>query len=99
LPFLSCNIGFQNSVDRCLITFPLIQQTIKIPVVLITGVGKESLAVETLKTGVYDYVIKDLKGSYLKRLPIIIPDMIKKYKNDMMWSRKNSHNVKQLCFL
>ena len=39
------------------------------PVVMITGEGDEEVAVEALKGGAYDYVVKT--GEYLQRLPVV----------------------------
>jgi signal transduction histidine kinase len=42
------------------------------PTVMVTGTGNERLAVQTLKLGADDYVIKDLDGGWLDLLPGII---------------------------
>ncbi|PKK88318.1 MAG: hypothetical protein CVV64_19400 [Candidatus Wallbacteria bacterium HGW-Wallbacteria-1] len=49
------------------------------PVVLLTGGGSENLAVEALKTGVYDYIIKDPTQGYLRLIPIVISEVIRKH--------------------
>jgi len=42
------------------------------PLVVVTGTGSEEVAVEALKNGAYDYLIKDVEGHYLKMLPITV---------------------------
>lgn len=42
------------------------------PWVVITGKGNESLAVEAMKRGASDYIVKDLEGAYLNLLPSIV---------------------------
>jgi PAS domain S-box-containing protein len=42
------------------------------PIILITGTGCETLAVEALKLGIKDYVIKDIEGAFLGLLPSVV---------------------------
>ncbi len=42
------------------------------PTVMVTGTGTERIAVETMKLGVDDYIIKDLDGGWLDLLPGVI---------------------------
>ncbi|MBA7675033.1 Adaptive-response sensory-kinase SasA [subsurface metagenome] len=58
-----------------------------LPLVLMTGVGTEHLAVEALKAGVNDYIIKDSAQSYLKLLPLVLKDAVKKH-NDQLARKK-----------
>ncbi len=53
-----------------------------IPVVLITGLGSESVAVEIMKAGAKDYVIKT--GEYYKALHITIDQVMEKHKFEML---------------
>lgn len=57
----------------------LIDKRIRLPLIILTGYGSEQVAVEALKAGVYEYIIKDPGNSYLSMLPVLIPDVIKKY--------------------
>lgn len=41
-------------------------------VVMITGAGNESIAVEAMKEGASDYLVKDVDGRYLELLPSVI---------------------------
>ncbi len=43
-----------------------------VPVVMLTGEGNESVAVEALKLGASDYVVKDVEIRYLDLLPAVI---------------------------
>jgi PAS domain S-box-containing protein len=53
---------------------------IPIPLVLLTGAGAECLAVEALKAGVDDYIIKDASQGYINLLPIVLPEVVQRYR-------------------
>ncbi|MCB2148396.1 MAG: response regulator [Deltaproteobacteria bacterium] len=42
------------------------------PVVMITGHGDERLAVEAMKLGARDYIVKDVSGGFLELLPTVV---------------------------
>src|SRR5579859_4466419 len=42
------------------------------PMIMLTGGGSEILAVEAMKLGASDYLVKDLDGGYLELLPSVI---------------------------
>lgn len=48
------------------------------PIFLVTGQGNEKVAVQALKSGAYDYIIKN--GSYLRVLPRLLQTAIEKYQ-------------------
>lgn len=50
----------------------------EIPVVMVTGLGNEKVAVKALKLGAYDYVVKD--KDYLKNLPDIVSRSLEKLR-------------------
>ena len=50
------------------------------PVLFATGAGDEETAVEAMKAGASDYLIKDHSRAYLKVLPITIQNTIDKHK-------------------
>ncbi len=50
-----------------------------IPVVVVTGSGSEAIAVDALKAGAYDYLIKDIDRNYLMMMPITIKNTIRRY--------------------
>jgi two-component system cell cycle sensor histidine kinase/response regulator CckA len=42
------------------------------PTVMVTGAGDEKVAVEAMKLGARDYIVKDVDGGYLELLPTVI---------------------------
>lgn len=48
------------------------------PIVMITAVGDEKTAVEAMKRGAGDYVVKDLDGGYLDLLPSVLEGALEK---------------------
>ncbi len=44
----------------------------RIPIIMLTGGGDESVAVEAMKAGASDYLVKDTAGNYLHDLPHVI---------------------------
>ena len=51
-----------------------------IPVIMLTGEGNELLAVEAMKSGAIDYLVKHLDGRHLKLLPTVIEHAIQKHE-------------------
>lgn len=47
------------------------------PTVMVTGHGKEAVAVEVMKLGAGDYVVKDVEGNYLTLLPAVIERLLR----------------------
>ncbi|MCP4639191.1 MAG: response regulator, partial [bacterium] len=45
--------------------------------VILTGSGSESMAVEALKAGVDDYIIKDPEGNYFQMLPVVVLQVVR----------------------
>jgi signal transduction histidine kinase len=54
---------------------------IPIPLVLLTGAGTEYLAVEALKAGVDDYIIKDAGQGYVDLLPLVLSEVVQRYRD------------------
>jgi diguanylate cyclase (GGDEF)-like protein/PAS domain S-box-containing protein len=46
------------------------------PIVMITGTGDERVAVEAMKLGTSDYIVKDVEGGYLHLLPSVIEKVL-----------------------
>jgi serine phosphatase RsbU (regulator of sigma subunit)/CheY-like chemotaxis protein len=46
------------------------------PTIMITGAGSEMIAVEALKLGARDYLVKDVDGGYLDLLPTVIAHVL-----------------------
>jgi len=53
------------------------------PIIMVTGKGSESIAVEAMKIGVGDYVVKDVDEGYLDLLPAVIEKAIAVKKMEM----------------
>src|SRR5215471_646309 len=60
---------------------------IAIPFVLLTGAGAEYLAVEALKAGVDDYIIKDARQGYINLLPLVLPEVVQRYRDRLEHQR------------
>jgi len=50
------------------------------PLIMITGTGSEEIAVEAMKTGAADYIIKDPDGYYLELLPSLVEKVLHRQK-------------------
>lgn len=50
------------------------------PTVMVTGTGSEQIAVDALKLGASDYIVKDLAGGYLELLPTVIEQVLHKQR-------------------
>jgi PAS domain S-box-containing protein len=46
------------------------------PTVMITGTGDERVAVEAMKLGAGDYIVKDVQGGYLELLPSVVEKVL-----------------------
>jgi signal transduction histidine kinase len=42
------------------------------PTVMVTGTGNERIAVEAMKLGISDYLVKDLEGGFINVLPLVV---------------------------
>lgn len=51
-----------------------------LPLIILTGRGSERLAVDALKSGVDDYIVKEGGAGYLELLPIVIRDTVTAYQ-------------------
>lgn len=56
----------------------LTESSLQVPTIMITGAGDEQVAVEAMKLGVGDYLVKD--DNYLKQLPSVINCVLKRHK-------------------
>ena len=50
------------------------------PTVMVTGQGSQVLAVEAMKLGAGDYVVKDVEGNYLSLLPAVIERLLRQQR-------------------
>ena len=46
------------------------------PTVMVTGAGDETIAVEAMKLGAGDYIVKDPAGSYLELMPVVVEKVL-----------------------
>jgi len=57
------------------------------PFMMLTGSGSEHLAVEALKSGVSDYIVKDPKHGYLQLLPVVIKEVLQRHQDRLARQR------------
>ena len=69
------HMPFQDGID---VIRTLSAQGALLPTIMITGVGNETIAVEALKIGASDYLVKDVNMKYLDLLPSLIDQAILK---------------------
>ena len=50
------------------------------PIIMLTGAGNEKIAVDAMKLGASDYIIKDVDGVYLNLLPTAIKQVIQQQR-------------------
>ncbi len=65
-----------SGVDLCR---ELIDRRARVPLVILTGTGSERIAVEALKAGAYDYILKDPDGGYLELLPLVVREVVQRH--------------------
>jgi diguanylate cyclase (GGDEF)-like protein len=70
---LPCQYGLDLCKELLAVAVPL-------PLVILTGSGSEQVAVEALKAGVDDYIIKDPDRAYLQMLPMVIAEVAATFK-------------------
>lgn len=57
-----------------------------VPVIMVTGEGNETVAVEAIKLGAADYVVKDVELRFLELLPSVIHQVL--YRQQLLKERK-----------
>jgi len=60
--------------------------TLPIPAIMITAHGNENVAVEAMKLGAYDYIVKDSGTRYLELIPMVIEQAMQ--RQDMIEEQK-----------
>ena len=50
------------------------------PTIMVTGTGSEKIAVEAIKLGARDYIVKDVDGGYLDLLPTVIEQALQQQR-------------------
>jgi two-component sensor histidine kinase len=71
--------------------FELFGKTRGVPIVIVTGTGDEEIAVRAMKSGAYDYLIKDADGNYLKTLPVTLEKVIRQRLSEKELARYREH--------
>ncbi len=69
----------------------LLKEQVPLPLVILTGAGSEQLAVEALRAGVDDYLIKDPNRAYLDLLQVVLPNVAQRYRDRL--ARKQSERA------
>jgi PAS domain S-box-containing protein len=82
LLLLDSHLPDMNGLD---IVSTLMRQGVTLPVVLITEVGDEDVAIAALRSGAYDYIVKT--EGYLTHLPHVIDNAIARFHLDQTASR------------
>ncbi len=73
----------------------LIEDAYPAPMVLLTGMGSEELAVRALKMGVSDYIVKDPDQGYLDLLMVVLPEVVRRFQ-DRLARHKAEEEKKRL---
>jgi diguanylate cyclase (GGDEF)-like protein/PAS domain S-box-containing protein len=67
----------QHGLDLCK---ELLAASVPLPLVILTGSGSEQVAVDALKAGVDDYIIKDPDSAYLQMLPMVLAEVTSTFR-------------------
>jgi two-component system cell cycle sensor histidine kinase/response regulator CckA len=71
--------------------FDLLDAVGETPSLVITGTRDETVAVEAMKRGVYDYLVKDLMGNYLTVLPIVVEQTLDRWRAKRELAHYHAH--------
>lgn len=67
----------------------LLNEFIKVPCIIVTGHEGEEFAIQALKNGASDYLVKDDSGMYLRLLPTVIEETLIKNRRAVMAMQDN----------
>ena len=59
----------------------VLKENIRVPLILITGEGSEHLAASAIKSGISEYVVKDIDLRYLSVLPVTVEKAVSNFNN------------------
>lgn len=62
--------------------FDILELNLEIPVIITTGAGSEQIAVQAMKAGARDYLIKDHDRNYLKVLQVTVEGALKQKRDE-----------------
>ena len=84
----------QQGLDMCK---GLLAAAVPLPLVILTGRGSEQVAVEALKAGVDDYIIKDPDRAYLQMLPMVLAEVAATFRDRLAHStsEKSLHESRE----
>lgn len=84
----------QQGLDMCK---GLLAAAVPLPLVILTGSGSEQVAVEALKAGVDDYIIKDRDRAYLQVLPMVLAEVASTFRDRLAHSaaEKSLHESRE----
>ena len=85
---LDYNLGDGTGLD-------LLSQMDETPTIVITGHGSEEIAVEAMRRGASDYLIKDIESRYLTVLEVTIRNVLKR-KQSEWWLRENEARLRHI---
>ncbi len=70
--------------------FDILAKIKHIPLIIVTGIGDEKIAVKAMKNGAADYLIKEPTGGYLETIPIAIDKALahKEQQNELFKYKK-----------
>lgn len=71
----------------------------RVPIIMITGAGDERTAIEALKSGCKDYIVKDGDGSFLHLLPAVIDQVLSQAEAERLLAERNRENQRLLAEL
>lgn len=69
-----------SGLELCL---ELLAKRADFALVLMTGGGSEQVAIQALKAGVHDYIVKDMGQEYLELLPLVLPQAARRHRDRM----------------
>ena len=64
----------------------------QLPAIMITGAGDERTAIDALKCGCRDYIVKDVDGSFLQLLPAVVEQVLRQEKAERLLEEKHQEN-------
>ena len=65
------------------------------PTIMVTGVGDEAVAVEAMKLGAGDYIVKDVDGGFLELLPAVIERALSRHR--MSEAKRRAEEAQRLA--
>ena len=67
-----------------------------VPLIVTTGIDDQQTAVEAMKKGAYDYLVRDKDYNYIKVMPVLVENAIKRKKSEDLFSLL-SHAMVSIC--